>query len=143
MGFDLTQFESIKYADEGVNFPLVHPLIGPVIGGDGKPVTFRIGHMDSARIRAAVNAKRKKREDDRAAVSTTEPLPDIDRVKDACDDLSTLTIGWSDNFVLGGEPCPFSQEAASSIYYRFPEIMEQMARGAGERANFMLGLAKP
>lgn len=139
---DLSIFESKKHADDGVDFPLVNTVTGEkVIGKDKKPVTFRVGHMDSARLRAAVNAKRRQREE--AQKNAAPRAADVDdRVHDACEDIATMTTGWSDNFDLDGQPCAFSQEKAADVYYRFPEIFEQMARNAADRANFLLGLAK-
>lgn len=141
---DLARFESKKHADEGVDFPLVNTVTGEkAIGRDGKPITFRVGHIDGSRVRAAVNARRKARDAEKTAADSKAEPADDDRIRDACDDVATMTMGWSDNFDLDGQPCTFSQSACSAIYFRFPEIFEQMARNAGDRVNFMLGLAKP
>lgn len=141
---DLAQFESKKHADEGVDFPLFNIVTGEkALGRDGKPITFRLGHIDGSRIRSAVNARRKARDEERKAA---DPKPDVTeegRIRDACDDVATMTVGWSDNFDLDGQPCKFSQATCAAVYFRFPEIFEQMARNAGDRVNFMLGLVKP
>jgi hypothetical protein len=142
MSFDLSHFETRKYADEGVDFQLVSPKTGPVIGSDGKPVTFRIGGIDSPRIKAAVRERREARAKDRADAFNRGETPAFDPEQDAIEDLTIMTLGWSDNFSLDGKPCPFSKDAVRDIYTRFPSILEQMADKAGGRVNFMLASSK-
>lgn len=141
---DLARFESRKHADDGVEFPLRNTVTGEeVTGRDGKPVTFCVGHWDGPRIRAAVTARRKERTEERKKETNKAAEVDPNQAeRDACDDLASMTTGWSDNFDLDGQPCAFSHDTAAAIYYRFPEILEQMGRNAQDRANFLLGLAK-
>jgi hypothetical protein len=141
MGYDIGRFESRKFADEGVDFQIVHPVSGPVVDDDKKPVTIKLGGADSPRIKSAVRDRQAKRRAATEALPPDTPTPEYDwkaREDDMIEDLVTLTKGWSDNLELDGAPYPFSQENALALYRRFPELAEQMTAKASNRVNFML-----
>lgn len=142
MGYDIGKFESRKYADEGVDFQLVNPKTGSGVADDqGKPVTIKLGGADSPRIKSAVRDRQKKRREAAEALSPDTPAPEYDwkmREDDMVEDLTTLTLGWSDNLELDGAPYLFTPENAAALYRRFPEIAEQMTAKVTSRVNFML-----
>ncbi len=131
MGFDIGRFESKKFAEEGVDFQL----------DNGLPVTIKLGGADSARIKAAVRERQKRRRDEAERLPAGVAAPEYDwkmREDDMIEDLVTLTFGWSQNLEMDGQTYQFSKENAEKLYRRFPEIAEQMTAKASNRINFML-----
>jgi hypothetical protein len=141
MGYDIGRLETKKFAEQGVDFPILHPgTLLPITDGDGNPVTIRIGGADSTRIKTAVRERQALRRAENDKLPPGTPLPEYTwemREKDTIEDLVTLTFGWSDNLELDGQPFPFSSENALILYTRFPEIAEQMTAKATSRINFM------
>lgn len=137
MGFDLSAFDSRRFADQGVDMQLVIPGRGKVFDEEGKPVSLRLGGADSTRLRSAVSERLRRRiEDIQASPKSPIVNPDQSR-EDVIDDLVTLTLGWSDNVVLDGKALPFTAENARLLYTTFPEITEQAQAFVSNRINFM------
>lgn len=142
MGYDIGSFESRKYADEGVDFQIIHPLTGPVVDDNGQPVTIRLGGADSARIKNAVRERQAKRREESEKATPPQVYDWQTREADMVEDLATLTLGWSANLELDGASYPFSFDNAVALYRRFPEIAEQMTAKASQRVNFMRASSK-
>lgn len=143
---DLAQFETRKHADDGVDFPFIDIRTGEkVVGDDGNPITFRLGCLDGPRIRAAVYARRKERGDaKKSAAEEAAPSADdeLQREREAAEDLATQTLGCSNNFKFRGQPFEFSQAAVADLYFSIPVLLVQMSENARGRANFFLEPAK-
>jgi hypothetical protein len=147
MGFDLSAIESRKQAETGKFFPLKNPATGePLLDEEGKPLEIKISGVDASRIKNAVEQRNKSRRQALAGTKPGDEPPDFNtwetKEKDLIDDLVTLTVDWTPNISLDGEPLPFSKENALKLYTRFPEIAEQMTLMATNRVNFMPASSK-
>jgi hypothetical protein len=140
MGYNIGSMEIKKYSEAGVDFQLEHPMDGPIVDENGKPLTINLCGADSARIKAAVRERQKKQAAE--AVGKSVDVDDAARETENVEDLVTLTNGWSDNWMLDDQPFPFSKENAEKLYRRFPDIAAWATAKVTMRINFMLGWSK-
>lgn len=128
---DLSIIEaSIRRQDEG--------LVVDIMGPDGKSplgLRIRVAGPDSARAVAAQDALM---DELLAAQNDGKPTAvayNARRVRS----LAKLTLSWEGKVRFDGAEHEFSEEAAAALYERFPFILNQIDRAAGDRSRFTNG----
>jgi len=121
---DLNDFDPRPAATSGVDIPLV--ILGkPVMGDDGKPVTFRIkGSHDPAVAAYLLRA-------DTSASKTTDEVMAKD-MKLA----QVALVGWSDNFTVNGKKPKFGPDGIAAVMDN-PMVRQAVLREVWNTANFI------
>lgn len=121
-------------SDEGADMALRHPVTDEVLHGDDEqPIVFRLAGSDSGRWRRKI-----KQLGARLAEKRNRKLTPDQAEAQGAELLACVTLGWSENFTVDGEPLPFSEDAARKLYLAQPWIREQVDLFVGDRANFLL-----
>ena len=114
-----------------------HPATGVALTGtDGKPVTISLRGFRSAVARDLL----KQMADESAAMESQgrKLTPELLKARNA-KYLTALTVGWSDNFTMGGEVLAFSPGAAEKLWAddRLIAIREQALRFVADDGSFI------
>lgn len=103
-----------------------------IIGDDKKPVWIEVYGQDSDAFRNATRDYGNKKLQRGAKKQTMEEIEQT-----ACKILGKSTVGWSNNFSLGGVKPEFSTDNAEQLYIDYPWIKEQVDAHVNDRANFL------
>lgn len=130
-----SDLDSFVDADE-IDLVMTNPRTGdPVIASDEKPWTIKLAgpnHPESVKLRNAAIGKTLKRNRTRGNV---EQSPD-EVVNQSIDHLVARTLGWNAP-LMGGQPVPFSKEAARKIYTTMQAFRNQVQERLVDDAGFL------
>jgi hypothetical protein len=134
---DILSLDVVTPADEGRPMSVRHPATGVALTGtDGKPVTISLRGFRSAVARDLL----KQMADESAAMESQgrKLTPELLKARNA-KYLTALTVGWSDNFTMGGEALAFSPGAAEKLWGddRLIAIREQALRFVADDGSFI------
>ncbi|MFM2129058.1 MAG: hypothetical protein RL477_604 [Pseudomonadota bacterium] len=128
---DLSAIEaSIRRQDEGI--------VVDIMGPDGKTplgLRIRVAGPDSARAVAAQDALTDELLAAQNDGKPTAATYSARRVRW----LAKLTLSWEGKVRFDGAEHEFSEAAAAALYERFPFVLNQIDRAAGDRSRFTNG----
>ncbi len=131
---------SLKTSDGEASLPL--PLELPngetLAGTDGQPVTLQIISVDDPRYlktqRRIIDEQLTKSKRKRGAQMNAAEL-----ARQNVRLVAAAVVGWSNNFVVSGEPFAYSAENAERMMEDWPFIREQVDEAINDRARFFKG----
>ena len=95
----------------GSTMTIMHPVEEvPLLGSDGKPVTFSLLGIDSDEYRSAQRVITNKRLSRKNKFKITAEQLELETIEV----LAACTVNWSDNFEVDGSTYTFSKENAQA-----------------------------
>lgn len=134
-GFDLSQLDTKKAAEDGFTLRLLHPRTGEAL-----PVELELLGVDSEICQRTLKEQQRKRLA-QAVKSRRMAITPEELEAEGIELLAAATRGWK-GMQLDGKPVEFSNEAARLLYMRFPWIREQVDQAISDRANFLPAFSK-
>lgn len=129
-GFELSDLDTARGAEQGYELTLSHPKTG-----EPTPMKITVLGADSDAYREKVREFQRRRADRMNKNRRLSVTPD-EIEAETLEMLVAVTTGWS-GFTLDGAALPFSGDNVRAIYRRFSWIREQVDQTVGDRANFL------
>jgi len=127
---DMNNLDLAADAEKGATFSVRHPVTDELLtGSDEKPLTIQVHGVDSATFKRAV-------QDINQAASGRKKVSPAEQERQTVNALARATIGWSDNWVWGGEPFKFSPENCRKLYAERAWLRAQVDEFIADRSRF-------
>lgn len=138
---DLSQFDTVKHGEAGVDMPL--RFNGVVLKDDktGQPMTIRLMGKDAGEFRRRSHEIANKRIEMSATKGVQLNFNSEELELEHIELMVLLTKGWS-GISLDGAELPFTEDNARKLYKRFPWLREEVDKFTGARANYLGNASK-
>jgi hypothetical protein len=132
---DLSEFDSVKGAQEGAVMEVRNPISGGKLLDGDKPVTITLAGKDSDKFRT-VHAEILSRRLTKVGISGRVKINAGELQDESMELLSACTLSWS-GIVVDKQSLECTPANAVKVYTRFPWLREQVDEFIGDRSNFL------
>ena len=127
---DFDDLDLSAQAEKGATLELRHPVTDELLlGSDDEPLTITVLGAGRTTFKRAVNEIQQ-------ANSTRKKITAAEQERNTVNALARATIGWSDNWVWGGEPFKYSAENCRKLYSERSWARSQVDEFIANRARF-------